>query len=196
MQLLATFISILYILCFRNVAIGLVATLLKDKSAKRSGQLTLNPLKSLNIIGLIFMFTSDFGWTMPVNVYPHAYNKKWKESLVYLSGFAFHIISMIIFSLVLKISTGNLHIILNQLVVLNAGFIAFNLFPIANTDLFRIVKCYLPKSKTVKFLSEQGATILGMIMLLSVVLSRGIGTEYQIFTVIDIIRSSIINTIF
>ena len=70
----------------------------------------------------------------------------------------------------------------------------FNLFPVANTDLFRIVKCYLPKSKTVKFLSESGATILGMIVLFSVVLSR-IGIEYQIFTVIGIIRNSIINTI-
>ncbi len=195
MQLLAIVISILYILCFRNISIGLVATLLKDKSAKRSGLLTLNPLKSMNIVGLIFMFTSGFGWNKPINVYPHAYNKKWKESLVYLSGFAFHIISIIVFALLLKISTENLHIILNQLVVLNAGFIVFNLFPIAETDFFRLLKCYLPKSKTVKYLSAQGATILGMIVLISVVLSRVIGTEYQIFTVIDIVRDSIIKTI-
>ncbi|MBM4236311.1 MAG: hypothetical protein FJ152_07560 [Firmicutes bacterium] len=194
MQILATVIAVLYILCFRNAAIGLVATCLNDQSAKRSGQITLNPLQSLNIIGLIFVFRSDFGWTKPVNVYPHAYNKKWKESLVYLSGFAFHLISMIIFSLLLKVSAGNLHVLLNQLLVLNAGFVVFNLFPVANTDLFRIVKCYLPKSKTVKFLSESGATILGMIVLLSVVLSR-IGIEYQIFTVIGIIRNTIINTI-
>lgn len=47
---------------------GLAAYYLGDTTAKRMGRLTLNPLKHIDIVGLIMMITCKFGWAKPVPV--------------------------------------------------------------------------------------------------------------------------------
>ena len=47
---------------------GLVAWWLGDPTAKNAGRLTLNPLKHIDIVGLIMMVAFKFGWAKPVPV--------------------------------------------------------------------------------------------------------------------------------
>ena len=51
-----------------ELAHGLMAYRLGDDTAKRAGRLTLNPLKSLDITGLLAMVILRFGWAKPVPV--------------------------------------------------------------------------------------------------------------------------------
>lgn len=47
---------------------GYVAYKLGDNTAKNMGRLTLNPIKHLDIVGLIMMVAFNFGWAKPVPV--------------------------------------------------------------------------------------------------------------------------------
>lgn len=51
-----------------ELAHGLAAYKLGDDTAKNAGRLTLNPLKSLDITGLLAMVILRFGWAKPVPV--------------------------------------------------------------------------------------------------------------------------------
>lgn len=51
-----------------ELAHGFVAYKLGDNTAKNMGRLTLNPLKHIDIMGLIMMAVFHFGWAKPVPV--------------------------------------------------------------------------------------------------------------------------------
>ena len=53
---------------FHETAHGLVAYWLGDRTAKRAGRLSLNPLRHVDIGGLIMMAICHFGWAKPVPV--------------------------------------------------------------------------------------------------------------------------------
>lgn len=47
---------------------GYAAYKLGDDTAKRAGRLTLNPLRSLDPLGLVMLLVFHFGWAKPVPV--------------------------------------------------------------------------------------------------------------------------------
>ena len=47
---------------------GLAALWMGDDTARRSGRLTLNPLKHIDLVGLVMLLTVHFGWAKPVPV--------------------------------------------------------------------------------------------------------------------------------
>ena len=53
---------------FHETCHGLVAYWLGDPTAKRAGRLTLNPLRHIDIGGLLMMALFRFGWAKPVPV--------------------------------------------------------------------------------------------------------------------------------
>lgn len=60
--------ALLIAIVLHELAHGLVAYIFGDDTAKRSGRLTLNPLKHLDIFGLISLLVFKFGWANPVPV--------------------------------------------------------------------------------------------------------------------------------
>lgn len=62
--------AILLCLVVHEVCHGLAAYQLGDPTAKMSHRLSLNPLRHLDIFGLIMMVTVGFGWAKPVPVDP------------------------------------------------------------------------------------------------------------------------------
>ena len=53
---------------FHEVSHGWVAYRLGDPTAKDAGRLTLNPLKHIDMMGLLMMVVFKFGWAKPVPV--------------------------------------------------------------------------------------------------------------------------------
>ena len=53
---------------FHEVSHGYVAYRLGDTTAKDAGRLTLNPLKHIDLMGLLMMVVFKFGWAKPVPV--------------------------------------------------------------------------------------------------------------------------------
>ena len=65
---LISMVALLVAIVLHELAHGLVAYFFGDDTAKRSGRLTLNPFKHLDIFGLISLFVFKFGWANPVPV--------------------------------------------------------------------------------------------------------------------------------
>ncbi len=79
--------TLLIALTLHELAHGYVAMRCGDNTAKSMGRLTFNPLKHLDPIGTLLMFTVGFGWAKPVPVNPNNFrDKRWDDLKVSLAG--------------------------------------------------------------------------------------------------------------
>ena len=67
-NLLLSVVPALICITLHELAHGYVAYRLCDDTAKRAGRLTLNPLRHIDIMGLLMMIVFKFGWAKPVPV--------------------------------------------------------------------------------------------------------------------------------
>lgn len=67
-NLLLSVLPALICITLHELAHGYVAYRLGDDTAKRAGRLTLNPLRHIDIMGLLMMIVFKFGWAKPVPV--------------------------------------------------------------------------------------------------------------------------------
>lgn len=142
-----------------ELAHGLVAYWLGDRTAKDAGRLTFNPIKHIDPymsilvpVMLYILKAPVFGGAKPVPVNYH--NLKWREwgmALVAAAGpltnFLIAFIAFLIahFSGVLYSSTSNLPLfIFVEIVQINLGFMIFNLIPIPPLDGSRILYAIAP----------------------------------------------------
>ena len=68
LELLLGVVPSLLCITLHELSHGLVAYALGDDTAKLSGRLTLNPLKHIDIFGLVMMVVAHVGWAKPVPV--------------------------------------------------------------------------------------------------------------------------------
>ena len=68
-------IPALICITFHELAHGYTAYRLGDRTAKEMGRLTLNPIKHIDIFGLIMMMLFRFGWAKPVPVNMNNFKK-------------------------------------------------------------------------------------------------------------------------
>ncbi len=149
-----------------ELAHGLVAYWLGDRTAKDAGRLTLNPLKhidpymSILVPVLLYILNAPvFGGAKPVPV--NYRNLKWREwgmAFVAFAGpfmnFLLAFIAFLIgyFSGLLGVASGSLYCVANSLpafviveiVMINLGFMVFNLIPIPPLDGSRILYAIAP----------------------------------------------------
>lgn len=67
-SLLLSVVPALICITLHELAHGYLAYRLGDDTAKRAGRLTLNPLRHIDIMGLLMMIVFKFGWAKPVPV--------------------------------------------------------------------------------------------------------------------------------
>lgn len=67
-NLLLSVVPALICITLHELAHGYVAYRFGDDTAKRAGRLTLNPLRHIDIMGLLMMVVFKFGWAKPVPV--------------------------------------------------------------------------------------------------------------------------------
>ena len=68
LNIVLSVVPALLCITFHETCHGLVAYWLGDPTAKRAGRLTLNPLRHIDIGGLLMMALFRFGWAKPVPV--------------------------------------------------------------------------------------------------------------------------------
>ena len=79
--------ALLIALCCHEWAHAWVANRCGDPTARILGRMTLNPLRHLDPIGTLLMFTAGFGWAKGVPVNPDNYrNRRWDDLKVSLAG--------------------------------------------------------------------------------------------------------------
>ena len=68
LEMVLVALSCIVCIVFHEVCHGLAAMWMGDNTARRAGRLSLNPLKHIDPIGLVMLFTVHFGWAKPVPV--------------------------------------------------------------------------------------------------------------------------------
>lgn len=147
-------VSVMLCLTIHETCHGLAALSLGDSTAKSMHRLSLNPLRHIDWLGLLMMFTMGFGWAKPVPVDPRYFkNPKKGMALTALAGPVSNF--MLAFSLILLSKGIYLYadytlvwdVIFNFLLstaVLSIGLGLFNLLPIPPLDGSKVLGALLP----------------------------------------------------
>ena len=132
---------------FHETCHGLAAYRLGDNTAKRMGRLSLNPLKHVDLMGLIMMALFRFGWAKPVPVDMRNFkNPKAGMALTALAGpvsnvvLAYAAVVLCSFVMFLADRLGSTWLLLAlaqffvYVEIISAGLAVFNVFPIPPLD--------------------------------------------------------------
>ena len=132
---------------FHETCHGLAAYRLGDNTAKRMGRLSLNPLKHVDLMGLIMMALFRFGWAKPVPVDMRNFkNPKAGMALTALAGpvsnvvLAYAAVVLCNFVIFLADRLGSTWLLLAlaqffvYVEIISAGLAVFNVFPIPPLD--------------------------------------------------------------
>lgn len=149
--------AVLLCLVVHEVCHGLAAYWLGDPTAKQSHRLSLNPIRHLDVFGLLMMVVVGFGWAKPVPVDPR-YFKHPKQGMAItalagpISNFVLAYLSALVYSglyavMVVKGETTGLALALeffSVLILLNIGLGIFNLIPFPPLDGSKVLAMFLP----------------------------------------------------
>lgn len=158
---------------------GLTAYHFGDDTAKRAGRLTLNPLRHIDVMGLLMMLLFRFGWAKPVPVdMRRMRHPKRDMALVALAG----PVSNLLLALVMLFLYGVLFyplygkpvggIVLEMVITtayLSAALAIFNIIPISPLDGSKVLFSFFSDETYLKILRYER---YGMILLLILVATR------------------------
>lgn len=180
------------VLCitFHETCHGLMAYAMGDDTAKRAGRLTLNPLKHVDLAGLIMLAVAKFGWAKPVPINPRRFrHPKAGMALCALAGPLGNVVlcalGMILGGLWARFGqegafSGYVGIFLWYTVMLSAGLAVFNLFPIPPLDGSKVLFALLPQHLYWKLMRyERYGMVALVVLLLTGVLDTPLGVMRQ-----------------
>ena len=134
---------------FHEFCHGLAAYAMGDDTAKKAGRLTLNPLRSLDMSGLVMMAAFHIGWAKPVPVNMHKFkNPKRGMALTALAGpcsnLLLTVFALLLYGLLFIPLSGRQagELILETLVrtaILSTSLGVFNLLPVPPLDGSKVV---------------------------------------------------------
>ncbi len=178
-----TAFAVLLSLSVHELAHGLSAYWMGDKTAKDSGRLSLNPFHHLDPFGALCLFVFGFGWAKPVPVNPWNFNRK-KGGMVltslagpfsnfllaFLAQFGVVILGKMSFTMngqvsYMLVTVG--YIICLYLVRINLGLGLFNLIPIPPLDGSKVLNAILPQRIYFKIMEYERYGFILLILLIN-----------------------------
>lgn len=173
-DILISIIPALLCITFHELSHGFAAWKLGDDTARRQGRLTLNPIKHIDIMGLIMMVVFKFGWAKPVPV--NMFNFKRPKEHMAITALAGPV-SNIILAAFLMLLFGFIYVPLAGLgqagtlildTILTTAYMScalavFNIVPIPPLDGSKILFAFLSSDKYYKLMRYEK---YGMLLLL------------------------------
>ena len=186
---LLSIIPALICITIHELSHGYTAYRLGDNTAKDMGRLTLNPIKHIDIFGLLMMLLFRFGWAKPVPV--NMYNFKKPKTDMAITAIAGPLSNVILASIVLFIygllviplggsgasGPGRLALeIVERTAYLSTALAVFNLVPIPPLDGSKVLFSFFSESFYYKLMRyERYGIILLIVVLNTGIFSRTIG---------------------
>ena len=143
-DLLLSVVPALVCITLHEFSHGYAAHLLGDDTAKRMGRLTLNPLRHIDVMGLVMLALLRFGWAKPVPIDMRNFrNPKLGTALTALAGPLMNVviacITMLVYGLVFPLLSGSAAGVygLKMLYLtasLSVSLAIFNLIPVPPLD--------------------------------------------------------------
>ena len=185
-DMLISVIPALICITLHELSHGFVAYLMGDTTAKDAGRLTLNPIRHIDIFGLLMMIVFRFGWAKPVPVDMRRFkNPKTGMAICAAAG----PLSNLILTCVLLLVYGFVYIPLAEAGTQWAGILLetisitaylsltlaiFNILPISPLDGSKVLFAFLKKEHYYKLMHYER---YGMIILFAILMiSRRIGS--------------------
>ena len=145
--------ALIFAFSIHELSHGLMAYMLGDSTAKRDGRLSLNPVRHIDPVGLLFIMLVGFGWAKPVMIDPrNLSNPKVDMALIAIAGpisnFLLAFLGLMILPL-LNLSPslpGFVSDVIYIFCILNIMLAVFNLLPIPPLDGSKVVAGVLPDS--------------------------------------------------
>lgn len=183
---------------FHEVSHGVVALKLGDPTAKNAGRLTFNPIKHIDIWGLLMMAIFKFGWAKAVPVDMRNFRHPIRDmaitaaagpiSNVVLAFLAMCVraVAVYVYSRTGGAVVGFVVTFLEYVAVLSVGLAVFNVIPIPPLDGSKVLNALLPQHIYYKVLRYERYGFL----VLMVVLYTGI-----LDTPLTVCRSALLNAL-
>lgn len=162
---------------------GLVAWWLGDPTAKNAGRLTLNPIRHVDLVGLVMMAIVKFGWAKPVPVDMRYFkNPKGGMALTALAGPVSNVLlawlALLIRSVLAFFANAHpdssvlyyLFVFTEYVAIISAGLAVFNIFPISPLDGSKVLFAFLPEKTYYRLMHYEryGMLLLVVLLLLGV----------------------------
>ena len=180
-QILLSVIPALICITLHECAHGYAAHMLGDDTAKRAGRLTLNPIKHIDIIGLIMLAVFHFGWAKPVPVNMRNF-KDPKQGMALtaaagpLANLLIAVVMLFIYGLVLiPLSGSTIGYYVAQTIgttaYLSLTLALFNIIPIPPLDGSKVLYAFLPEHSYRKLMYYERYGMIALLVLV-VVMNR------------------------
>lgn len=182
-ELIALLIALVPAFTVHEFAHAWTAYRLGDSTAKDMGRLTLNPMKHLDIFGILLVLVAGFGWAKPVPVNPYNLRRGRRDlAIVAVAGPLSNLAMAAVAALVWRFADlGQMPdfvvFALLTFVWLNVVLMFFNLLPISPLDGFKVAIGWLPEPLASRYArtAQWGMLILiGLILLGTVTASLGL----------------------
>ena len=164
LTLLITAAASLLCITLHELSHGFVAWRLGDPTAKNAGRLTLNPIKHLDLFGLLMMLIAKVGWAKPVPV-DMRYFKHPKQGMAITALAATAAASLIYHVAPLRPVWVAVLCFLSNMSLLGVGMGLFNLIPISPLDGSKILFALLPNRIYYKILRYE-KYVMGLLIVL------------------------------
>lgn len=182
-DLLITVLASLMCVTIHELSHGFAAYKLGDPTARNAGRLSLNPIRHIDIMGLVCMAVAHFGWAKPVPIDPKNFKHFRRDTAITaLAGpLANAFITVIFLTLYFgaywyfwylggPVWLSYLASFFHYTAVLSAGLAVFNLFPIPPLDGSKILFALLPEKayKWLLYYERFGFLVLAVLLFLNV----------------------------
>lgn len=178
-EMLIVVAASLLCITFHETCHGLVAYWMGDPTAKKQGRLSLNPLRHIDIMGLVMMAVCHFGWAKPVPVDMRNFRRpKAGMALTALAGPVSNVLLALVFLFLYGLLYRALYSVqfLLDMIWLTAyislALAIFNIIPVSPLDGSKVLFALLPDAAYAKLMRYER---YGMILLLVLVATGVLG---------------------